>query len=239
LCRSASINYVQVDLVEASREQKIKDTSTRTSEQNSFSNQAPHIPLNIRAASNRRTRKEKSYTCKTDSCYSQTGNFCLQIARLTILRSSCSSLHQSLCLGYTWSVDELHLQKKTYGSPQAALRTSLRTNRPLLFTASSLSGDGRWDIVLQVLIVVSVTSLVLRGRNPKTRLSVIKGLILVREIDTLLVVTGGVLATLGKGARTGRELRGHGSVLDNPIGEGIFAVLDDTVSRISDFLCYA
>lgn len=79
-----------------------------------------------------------------------------------------------------------------------------------------------------VLIVVTV-ALVLSGRNPKTRLSVVKVLVLTGKVDAFTL--GSVAAALRQCAGALRELGGHGSVLRDPVGKGVFAVLDDAATR--------
>ena len=50
-------------------------------------------------------------------------------------------------------------------------------------------------------------------------------LVLARQVDTALALG---VAPLREGTCAGAELRGYGSVLLDPVGEGVFAVLDDT-----------
>ena len=68
-------------------------------------------------------------------------------------------------------------------------------------------------------------SLVLAGGDPEARLAVTEGLVLAGKIVALTGVAG--CATLGKSARAGGELGADGSVLLDPVGESILAVLDD------------
>jgi hypothetical protein len=70
---------------------------------------------------------------------------------------------------------------------------------PLLLTTTlMLASNSRVDIVIQVVTILIAVTLVLCGRNPKSRLSV-KGLILAREVNT--ITTAGSIATaLGQGA---------------------------------------
>jgi hypothetical protein len=68
----------------------------------------------------------------------------------------------------------------------------------------------------------------LRGGDPEPRLPVIKGLVLVGEVDTFLIAACGILATLGKSTGALRQLGANGGILHDPVGEGIFAILNDT-----------
>jgi hypothetical protein len=72
-------------------------------------------------------------------------------------------------------------------------------SNPLLFTTTlMLASNGRVNIVIQVVTILVAVTLMLCGRNPKTRLSV-KGLILAREVDTI-IAAGSVATALGQGA---------------------------------------
>jgi hypothetical protein len=52
--------------------------------------------------------------------------------------------------------------------------------------------------------------------------------------------TGDVCTTaLREGARAGRELRGHGSVGSDPVGEGVLAVLNDGLGSLVSVVCSA
>lgn len=91
-----------------------------------------------------------------------------------------------------------------------------------------LAGNrGRVFIVKLITVLVAVT-LVLRGRNPQTRLA-IKGLVLSREVNTLTVATALVAAALGKGPGSLRELGRDRSVLGDPVGKSILAVLNNSI----------
>ena len=65
----------------------------------------------------------------------------------------------------------------------------------------------------------------LAGGDPEARLAVTEGLVLAGEVVALTSVAG--RTTLGKSARAGGELGADGSVLLDPVGERVFAVLDD------------
>lgn len=108
-------------------------------------------------------------------------------------------LHQSLHQGYTRSVDELRRPHSTSESLQTALTASLCGNGPLLLATPGLSRNRGRRIVLEVLVLVTVT-LVLVSGNPESRLPVVEGLVLVGEVNTLLVVASGILAALRKSA---------------------------------------
>ena len=69
----------------------------------------------------------------------------------------------------------------------------------------------------------------LRGRDPESTLTS-RG-VLSRQIYTLSLRAS--LPALTKSASAGAELGANGSVLLNPVGEGILTILDDASSRIS------
>ena len=92
-----------------------------------------------------------------------------------------------------------------------------------LLTAAGLTVDGGGGHL--IIFVIVLVSLVLAGGDPEAGLAVTEGLVLAGEVVALTGVTG--CATLGKSARAGRELGADGSVLLDPVGESILAVLDD------------
>jgi hypothetical protein len=119
---------------------------------------------------------------------------------------------------------------------EAAIKSVGRSSSDvsLVLTATLLASQGGVDVIVVILKVITfliaTIALMLRSRDPKTRLSVIKGLILTREIMTLaLALTGGVTTTLGEGAGALGQLGGNRGVLGDPIGEGVFAVLNDAI----------
>lgn len=97
----------------------------------------------------------------------------------------------------------------------------------MLLTATGLAVDGGGGYL--VVLVIVLVSLVLAGRDPEARLAV-HGLVLAGEVVTLTSVAG--CATLGKSARAGGELGADGSVLLDPVGESILAVLDDSLGGL-------
>jgi hypothetical protein len=74
----------------------------------------------------------------------------------------------------------------------------LSSNPLLLATALMLASNGRVDIVIKVVTIFVAITLVLCGRNPKTRLP-IKGLVLAREVNTI-TAAGSVATALRQGA---------------------------------------
>lgn len=90
-----------------------------------------------------------------------------------------------------------------------------------------LASNGGRGIILEILAVLVAVTLVLGGGDPKTGLPAIKGLVLAREVDTLAVA---VAAALRESARALRQLGGDRGILRDPIGQGIFAILDDSTS---------
>lgn len=91
------------------------------------------------------------------------------------------------------------------------------------------AGDGGGGLVT-LLLVVAVTS-VLGRRDPQARLAAVEGLVLAREIDRLASVLAAVATALREGAGALGELGGDGGVLLDPVGEGVFAVLNDTMKK--------
>lgn len=80
--------------------------------------------------------------------------------------------------------------------------------------------------LFNVLVLVTVAS-VLRSRDPQARLAAVQGLVLARQVNRLASVLATVAAALREGAGSRGELGRNGSVLLDPVGEGVFAVLDD------------
>ena len=75
-------------------------------------------------------------------------------------------------------------------------------------------------------------ALVLTGRDPKTRLTVLERLVLPSEVDGLTgVVMAPVGAALGEVSGSCGQIGVHGRVLRDPIGQSVFTVLDDAVLR--------
>ena len=70
------------------------------------------------------------------------------------------------------------------------------------------------------------------GRHPKTALAVLEAAVLTGQINAL-ALSAVLCAALRKVAGASTELGGDGGVLLDPIGESIFAILDDTTSSIS------
>lgn len=95
------------------------------------------------------------------------------------------------------------------------------------------AGDGGTSLI-NLLVIVAVTS-VLRSRDPQTGLAAVKGLVLARQVDGLTSVLAAVAAALREGTGALGELRGDGGVLLDPVGEGVFAVLDDSWRRSAKY----
>jgi hypothetical protein len=116
---------------------------------------------------------------------------------------------------------------------ETLLKSSVRrlsSHRPLVLpTTLVLTSNSGGQVVVKLILVVVAVTLVLCGWDPKTRLPVVHGLVLAREVNSLALMT--VAATLGEGAGALGELRGDGGVLGDPVGKSVFAVLDDTVMR--------
>lgn len=95
--------------------------------------------------------------------------------------------------------------------------------RTLLLAAAGLAVDAL-DFVL---VVVFLLALVLGGWDPHAARAVaLHWGVLVGKVDGLAGVVA-VLAALGQSAGAGAELAGDGSVLLDPVGKRILAVLND------------
>lgn len=84
--------------------------------------------------------------------------------------------------------------------------------------------------LINLLIIVTVAP-VLGGRDPQAGLTAVKGLVLTGEVDGLASVLAAVSAALGESAGARRELGRDGGVLFDPVGERVFAVLDNAGYR--------
>jgi hypothetical protein len=100
---------------------------------------------------------------------------------------------------------------------------------PLLLPAALLASDGGRDVVVVDLAIFVAVTLMLSSGDPEARLT-IHGLILARQINTLTTLAVLVATALRKRAGALGELGGDRGILGDPVGEGIFAVLDDTRS---------
>lgn len=105
-----------------------------------------------------------------------------------------------------------------------------------LVLASALLAVGRRRRLVLVLLFLLVlwparvdgAALVLAGRNPEAGIVVhAEGSVLRGEVDGLAGFVRALVAALGEGASAGAELRLDGCVLRDPVGQGVFAVLDD------------
>jgi hypothetical protein len=74
-----------------------------------------------------------------------------------------------------------------------------------------LACNGRVDVIVDIITVLITVTLVLRGRDPETRLP-LKRLVLTGEVNTI-TAAGSIAAALGQGARALRQLRGDRGVL--------------------------
>lgn len=91
-----------------------------------------------------------------------------------------------------------------------------------------LAGNGGVEIIIEVVTVFVAVTLVLGGWDPETRLPAIKRLVLTRKINAV-TTTGGVPAALGQSTGALGQLGRNRGVLGNPVGQGILAVLNDTM----------
>ena len=137
--------------------------------------------------------------------------------------------HRALRRGYTSSSAAECYEKR--GSETLAITSARRlcSDGSLLLAATLLASNGRVDVVIEVITVFVAVTLVLRSRDPETRLPVVEGLVLAGQIDTI-TAAGSIASALGQSAGALRQLGGDGGVLGDPVGESVFAVLDDTVA---------
>ena len=82
-------------------------------------------------------------------------------------------------------------------------------------------------LFLILLIIFIVATLVRAGWDPETALTVLHSLVLTGKVNGLTLVT--VLAALGQSAGASGELGANSSVLLDPVGKSIFAILDDAI----------
>jgi hypothetical protein len=107
----------------------------------------------------------------------------------------------------------------------------LSSDSLLLATTDGAVGDA--NILVLVVVLVAVSVVVLAGGDPQVAVArLLHGGILTGKVDGLALVAV-VAAALGKSAGTGREGRADGSVLLDPVGERVLAVLDDAVMVVS------
>ena len=106
----------------------------------------------------------------------------------------------------------------------------LSSNSLLLATADRAVDDA--SILLLIVILVAVSVVVLAGRDPEVAVTrLLHGGVLAGKVDGLTLVA--IAAALRKGAGAGGEGRGDGSVLLDPVGERVLAVLDDAAKMVS------
>lgn len=127
---------------------------------------------------------------------------CPRNIRPNIARVYCSSHHKVSC---------------------ESTRQTDRLCGDALLTAAGLAIDSGGGYL--IIFIIVLVSLVLAGGDPETGLAVTEGLVLAGKVVALTGVAG--CATLGESARASGELGADGSVLLDPVGESILAVLDD------------
>lgn len=90
--------------------------------------------------------------------------------------------------------------------------------------------------LLLVILVVLVLAVGAGGDPQSTAVAVLHATVLAAEVNTLALLAA-LVAALGKVTGAGGELRLDGGVGRDPVGEGVFAVLDDAEKekRVSDF----
>jgi hypothetical protein len=85
-------------------------------------------------------------------------------------------------------------------------------------------------LVIKVILLVRLEVCVAIAGNPGA--SVIKGRILARKVETVVASTQVVPAALRQATGASRELRGHGGVGGDPVGESILAVLNNGLASL-------
>jgi hypothetical protein len=109
----------------------------------------------------------------------------------------------------------------------------LRLSSDSLVLATTDGAVGDASILVLVVVLVAVSVVVLAGGDPQVAVArLLHGGILTGKVDGLALVAV-VAAALGKSAGTGGEGRADGSVLLDPVGERVLAVLDDAVMVVS------
>jgi hypothetical protein len=106
---------------------------------------------------------------------------------------------------------------------------------PLGFHGSLLLPTSRYPVgriillffILMIILVLSVGI----GGDPEAALTVLHRLVLASEVDASALHA--LLAALRKVAGTRAELGRYGSVLLDPVGKGVFAILDDPIEKVS------
>lgn len=132
---------------------------------------------------------------------------CPRNIRPNIARVYCSSHHKVSC---------------------ESTRQTDRLCGDALLTAAGLAIDSRGGYL--IIFVIVLVSLVLAGRDPEAGLAVTEGLVLAGEVVAFTGVAR--CATLGESARASGELGADGSVLLDPVGQSILAVLDDGLGSL-------
>lgn len=90
--------------------------------------------------------------------------------------------------------------------------------------------NGARRVLFIILVFVAVARRgVLRRRDPQPRLAAFERAVLVGKVDAFAVLAT-LMTALRKRARAGGEVGLDRGVLLDPIGQRIFAVLDDTIS---------
>lgn len=101
-----------------------------------------------------------------------------------------------------------------------------------------MDGRGAGLFLLLLVLIIVVPALVGGSWNPDTGFA-IHGLILASQIMAFPGALDVIASALRQGARTGGEVGGDSSVGSNPVGERIFAVLDDGLGSLISVICSA
>lgn len=105
--------------------------------------------------------------------------------------------------------------------------SSLSGNNPLLLPPSLLMRPRNLLLFLLILLLLLILILAMRARrHPQSALAVLHRAVLTRQINALALFAVAV-AALREVAGAGAEFGLHGRVGRDPVGEGVFAVLDD------------
>ena len=108
---------------------------------------------------------------------------------------------------------------------------SLSGSSSFFFTAPRFAVRWCGLFLLFLFFFLILISAVIARRDPKATLTVLHAAVLAGKIDPLAL--GAALAALGKVAGASRKLGAYGGILCHPVGEGIFAILNDTAGLLA------
>jgi hypothetical protein len=98
----------------------------------------------------------------------------------------------------------------------------------VLTVQAAIAANEGMSVVVLILLFLAVHV----GTSSNPGAAVIERSILAGEVVALAPIADVVTATLGQIARSGRQLRGHGGISGNPVGEGVLAILDNGLASL-------